>query len=85
MYYYESSVGTFWIVPNTEHPGSWLLGIDDERLGNYAHAWQAAVAHVPPLPRQPAKRATNIRAITHSPTADAAASRKPRCTLVRRA
>lgn len=36
MFYYESSIGTFWIKPQPGSPGRWWLGFDDEALGSYA-------------------------------------------------
>ena len=41
-YHYRSPVGTFWIVPDHDHPSRWVLGIDHEALGNYASARLAA-------------------------------------------
>lgn len=42
LFWFKSSVGTFWIAPNHRHPGRVSLGIGDDVLGSFASPKQAA-------------------------------------------
>ena len=41
-FHYKTSVGMFWIKPQPQSPGRFLLGIDDVALGSYASPMLAA-------------------------------------------
>ena len=42
QYHVKTRAGTFWIMPQPGSPGRFWLGVDDEALGSYASAIQAA-------------------------------------------